>query len=308
MFDVEKIREEFPILKRKINNKKLIYFDNAASTQKPKAVIEKIKEIYENYYANIHRGIHTLSQELSDEYENAREIVANFVNSIFEEIIFTRNTTESINLIAYSYALKNLNKNDEIIISVMEHHSNILPWQFVSKKIGCKLTYVGLNKDYKINVEEFKEKINRNTKIVSITHISNVLGSINDIEEIIKISHENEAIVIIDAAQSAPHTKIDVKKLDADFLVFSSHKMLGPTGIGILYGKKDILEEMEPFLFGGDMIKDVDFYSAIWNDLPWKFEAGTPNIVDAIAFAEAVKFLENIGMENIEKYLSELTR
>ncbi|MEM5806321.1 MAG: SufS family cysteine desulfurase [Candidatus Aenigmatarchaeota archaeon] len=308
MFDVEKIREEFPILKRKINNKKLIYFDNAASTQKPKAVIEKIKEIYENYYANIHRGIHTLSQELSEEYENAREIVANFVNSNFEEIIFTRNTTESINLIAYSYALKNLNKNDEIIISVMEHHSNILPWQFVSKKIGCKLTYVGLNKDYKINVEEFKEKINRNTKIVSITHISNVLGSINDIEEIIKISHENEAIVIIDAAQSAPHTKIDVKKLDADFLVFSSHKMLGPTGIGILYGKKDILEEMEPFLFGGDMIKDVDFYSAIWNDLPWKFEAGTPNIVDAIAFAEAVKFLENIGMENIEKYLSELTR
>ncbi|MEM5821092.1 MAG: cysteine desulfurase [Candidatus Aenigmatarchaeota archaeon] len=308
MFDVNKIREEFPILKRKINGKQLIYFDNAASTQKPRCVIEKIKEIYEKYYANIHRGIHTLSQEASEEYENAHKVVADFINAKFEEIIFTRNTTESINLIAYSYALNNLTKDDEILISVMEHHSNILPWQFVAKKIGCKLTYVGLNKDYEIDLEDFKEKISKKTKIVAITHVSNVLGSENDIEEIIKIAHENNSIVLIDVAQSISHKKIDVKKLDADFIVFSSHKMLGPSGIGVLYGKKDLLEEMPPFLYGGDMIKDVDFYSAEWNDLPWKFEAGTPNIVDGIAFAEAIKFLEKIGMENIEKHLKDLTK
>ncbi|MEM5828564.1 MAG: cysteine desulfurase [Candidatus Aenigmatarchaeota archaeon] len=307
MFDVNKIREEFPILQRKVNGKQLIYFDNAASTQKPKCVIEKIKEVYENFYANVHRGIHTLSQEASEEYENAHKIVADFINAKFEEIIFTRNTTESINLVAYSYALNNLSKNDEILISVMEHHSNILPWQFVAKKIGCKLKYVSLNKDYEIDLEDFKEKISKNTKIIAVTHVSNVLGSENYIEEIIKISHENDSIVLIDVAQSIPHKKIDVKKLDADFIVFSSHKMLGPSGIGVLYGKKDLLEEMPPFLYGGDMIKDVDFYSAEWNDLPWKFEAGTPNIADGIAFAEAIKFLERIGMENIEKYLKELT-
>ena len=308
MFDVYKLREEFPILKRKINGKNLIYFDNAASTQKPRRVIEKIKEVYENFYANVHRGIHTLSQEASEEYENAHKIVADFINADFEEVIFTRNTTESINLVAYSYALNNLKKDDEILISVMEHHSNLVPWQFVSKKVGCKLKYVGLNENFEVDLEDLKEKISPKTKIVSITHISNVLGSINDIKEIIKIAHENEAIVIIDAAQSAPHLKLDVKKLDVDFLAFSSHKMLGPTGIGVLYGKKEILEEMEPFIFGGDMISDVDFYSAIWNKLPWKFEAGTPNIADAIGFAEAIKFLEELKMENVEKYLNELTK
>jgi len=308
MFDVYKLREEFPILKRKINGKNLIYFDNAASTQKPKRVIEKIKEVYENFYANVHRGIHTLSQEASEEYENAHKIVADFINADFEEVIFTRNTTESINLVAYSYALNNLKKDDEILISVMEHHSNLVPWQFVSKKVGCKLKYVSLNENFEVDIEDLKEKISPRTKIVSITHISNVLGSINDIKEIIKIAHENEAIVIIDAAQSAPHLKLDVKKLDVDFLAFSSHKMLGPTGIGVLYGKKEILEEMEPFIFGGDMISDVDFYSAIWNKLPWKFEAGTPNIADAIGFAEAIKFLEELKMENVEKYLNELTK
>ncbi|MEM0481084.1 MAG: SufS family cysteine desulfurase [Candidatus Aenigmatarchaeota archaeon] len=306
--NIEKIREEFPILKRTINGKKLIYFDSAASTQKPRVVIEKIKEVYENFYANVHRGIHTLSQEASEEYEKAHKIVADFINAKFEEIIFTRNTTESINLIAYSYALNNLKKEDEIIISVMEHHSNILPWQFVAKKVGCKLKYVGIDKNYEIDLEDLKDKITNKTKIVAFTHISNVLGSINNIKEIIKIAHENEAIAIMDAAQSAPHIKLDVKKLDVDFLAFSSHKMLGPSGIGVLYGKKEILESMEPFLFGGDMIKDVDFYSAIWNNLPWKFEAGTPNIVDGIAFGEAIKFLEKIGMEKIEKYLNELTK
>lgn len=201
-----------------------------------------------------------------------------------------------------------MKKDDEILISVMEHHSNLVPWQFVSKKVGCKLKYVGLNENFEVDLKDFKEKISSKTKIVSITHISNVLGSINNIKEIIKIAHENEAIVIIDAAQSAPHLKLDVKDLDVDFLAFSSHKMLGPTGIGVLYGKREILEEMEPFIFGGDMISDVDFYSAIWNKLPWKFEAGTPNIADAIGFAEAIKFLEELKMENVEKYLNELTK
>jgi len=308
MFDVEKIREEFPILKRKINGKKLIYFDNAATTQKPKRVIEKIKEVYENFYANVHRGIHTLSQEASEEYEKSHETVARFINSEFEEVIFTRNATESINLVAYSYAMNNLSKDDEILISVMEHHSNLVPWQIVSKKIGCKLNYVSLDKNYEIDLEELKEKISKKTKIVAVTHISNVLGSINNVKEIIKIAHENNSIVLLDAAQSAPHLKLNVKELDVDFLAFSSHKLLGPSGIGVLYGKKEILEKMEPFIFGGDMISDVDFYSATWNKLPWKFEAGTPNIANGIAFAEAIKFLEEIGVKNIENYLNKLTK
>ena len=308
MLDPYKIREDFPILKRKIRGKDLIYFDNAATTQKPRQVIEKIKEIYENFYANIHRGIHTLSQEASELYEEAHKIVADFINAKFEEIIFTRNTTESVNLIAYSYGLNNLKKGDEILLTVMEHHSNIVPWQMVSKKTGAKLVYVKLKEDYTLDLDDFEKKINDKTKIVAITHISNVLGTINPVEEIIKIAHDYGSIIVLDAAQSAPHLPIDVKKLDVDFLAFSSHKMLGPTGIGVLYGKKELLESMEPFLFGGDMIKDVDFYDTTWNDLPWKFEAGTSNIVDGIAFSEAIKYLNNIGMENVEKYLKELTK
>jgi len=308
MLDPYKIREDFPILKRKIRGKDLIYFDNAATTQKPRQVIEKIKEIYGNFYANIHRGIHTLSQEASELYEEAHKIVADFINAKFEEIIFTRNTTESVNLIAYSYGLNNLKKGDEILLTVMEHHSNIVPWQMVSKKTGAKLVYVKLKEDYTLDLDDFEKKINDKTKIVAITHISNVLGTINPVEEIIKIAHDYGSIIVLDAAQSAPHLPIDVKKLDVDFLAFSSHKMLGPTGIGVLYGKKELLESMEPFLFGGDMIKDVDFYDTTWNDLPWKFEAGTSNIVDGIAFSEAIKYLNNIGMENVEKYLKELTK
>jgi len=302
MFDVYKIREDFPILKRKIRGKPLIYFDNAATSQKPKQVIEKIKEIYENYYANIHRGIHTLSQEASELYEDAHKDVARFINARdWREIIFTRNTTESINLIAYSYGLNNLKKDDKVVITIMEHHSNIVPWQFVSRKTGAKLEYVFLE-NYRLNLNELEKKIDDKTKIVAVTHASNVLGTINPIKEIIKIAHERGAIVVIDGAQSVPHMKIDVKKLDVDFLAFSSHKMLGPTGIGVLYGKEEILEKMEPFLYGGDMIKDVDMYNAIWNELPWKFEAGTSNIVDGIAFSEAIRYLEKIGMENVEKY------
>ncbi|MEM0379607.1 MAG: cysteine desulfurase [Nanopusillaceae archaeon] len=309
MLNVEKIREDFPILNREINGKRLIYFDNAASSQKPIQVINKIKEVYENFYANIHRGIHTLSQEASEMYENSHRDVARFIKAKdWREIIFTRNATESINLIAYSYGLNNLKKEEKIVLTIMEHHSNIVPWQFLSKKTGAKMEYIYINKDYELTLEDLDKKIDNKTKIVAITQMSNVLGTINPIKEIINLAHEKGAIVLVDGAQSVPHMEIDVKKYDIDFLVFSSHKMLGPSGIGILYGKYEILESMEPFLFGGDMIKDVDLYDSSWNEIPWKFEAGTPNIVDGIAFSEAIKYLEKIGIKNIENYEKKLIK
>ncbi|MEM4571139.1 MAG: cysteine desulfurase [Nanopusillaceae archaeon] len=309
MLNVEKIREDFPILNREINGKRLIYFDNAASSQKPIQVINKIKEVYENFYANIHRGIHTLSQEASEMYENSHRDVARFIKAKdWREIIFTRNATESINLIAYSYGLNNLKKEEKIVLTIMEHHSNIVPWQFLSKKTGAKMEYIYINKDYELTLEDLDKKIDNKTKIVAITQMSNVLGTINPIKEIINLAHEKGAIVLVDGAQSVPHMEIDVKKYDIDFLVFSSHKMLGPSGIGILYGKYEILERMEPFLFGGDMIKDVDLYDSSWNEIPWKFEAGTPNIVDGIAFSEAIKYLEKIGIKNIENYEKKLIK
>lgn len=306
--DVKKIRRDFPILNRKLNGKDLIYFDNAATTQKPISVINKFVEVYTNYYANIHRGIHTLSIEASEEYEKAHKLVADFINARFEEIIFTRNTTESLNLIAYSYGLNKIKKDDEIIISKMEHHANIIPWQIVSKKTGAKLKFVDIDSNYKLDMNDLEKKITDKTKIVSITHASNVLGTINDIKEISRIAHEKGAIFIVDGAQSVPHIKMDVKKYDIDFLAFSAHKMLGPDGIGVLYGKEEILNEMDPFLTGGDMIQDVDFDKAIWNKLPWKFEAGTPNIVGGIAFGEAINYLNKIGMNEIEKYEKELIK
>ena len=305
MINPKEIRKDFPIFE---NNPNLIYFDNTATTQKPKQVIEKIKEVYEKYYANIHRGVYKISEISSEEYENSHKLVADFIKcKEWREIIFTRNTTESINLVAYSYGLNNINKDDKILISHMEHSSNLLPWRFVCKKTGAKLEYINV-KDYRLDLNDFERKIDEKTKIVSITHVSNVLGTINPIEEIIKIAHEKGALVLIDAAQSSGHLPIDVKKLDVDFLVFSSHKMLGPSGIGILYGKEELLENMEPFLWGGDMIKDIDFDKEYLNDLPWKFEAGTPNIADGIAFGEAIKYLNKLGMENIEKYEQELTK
>jgi cysteine desulfurase/selenocysteine lyase len=300
MLDAKKIRDDFPILK---NNPNLIYFDNSASTQKPKQVIEKIKEVYEKYYANIHRGVYGLSVKSSELYEDSHKEVANFINAKdWREIVFTKNTTEAINLIAYSFALNNLRKGDKIVLSIMEHHSNLVPWQFVSKKTGATLEYIGLTKDYRLDLNDAEKKIDEKTKIVAITNMSNVLGTINEVEEIIKIAHEKGAIVVVDGAQSVPHMKTDVRKIDADFLAFSAHKMLGPSGIGVLYGKKELLEKMDPFLYGGDMISDVDFNEAYWNELPWKFEAGTPNICDGIAFMEAIKYLKNLGMENVETY------
>ena len=305
MINPKEIRKDFPIFE---NNPNLIYFDNTATTQKPRQVIEKIKEVYEKYYANIHRGVYKISEISSEEYENSHKLVADFIKSKdWREIIFTRNTTESINLVAYSYGLNNIKKDDKILISYMEHSSNLLPWRFVCRKTGAKLEYINV-KDYRLDLNDFERKIDEKTKIVSITHVSNVLGTINPIDEIIKIAHEKGALVLVDAAQSSGHLPIDVKRLDVDFLVFSSHKMLGPSGIGVLYGKEELLENMEPFLWGGDMIKDIDFDKEYLNDLPWKFEAGTPNIVDGIAFGEAIKYLNKLGMENIEKYEQELTK
>jgi len=305
MINPKEIRKDFPIFE---NNPNLIYFDNTATTQKPRQVIEKIKEVYEKYYANIHRGVYKISEISSEEYENSHKLVADFIKSKdWREIIFTRNTTESINLVAYSYGLNNIKKDDKILISYMEHSSNLLPWRFVCRKTGAKLEYINV-KDYRLDLNDFERKIDEKTKIVSITHVSNVLGTINPIDEIIKIAHEKGALVLVDAAQSSGHLPIDVKRLDVDFLVFSSHKMLGPSGIGVLYGKEELLENMEPFLWGGDMIKDIDFDKEYLNDLPWKFEAGTPNIADGIAFGEAIKYLNKLGMENIEKYEQELTK
>ncbi len=300
------IKKDFPIFE---NNPNLIYFDNTATTQKPKQVIDKIREVYEKYYANIHRGVYKISEISSEEYENSHKLVADFIKAkSWREIVFTRNTTEAINLVAYSYGLNNIGKDDKIVISYMEHSSNILPWRFLSRKTGAKLEYVNITKDYRLDINDLEKKIDDKTKIVAITHVSNVLGTINPIEDIIKIAHEKGAIVLVDAAQSSGHLSLNVKKLDVDFLTFSSHKMLGPTGIGVLYGKEELLENMEPFLWGGDMIKDIDYDKEYLNELPWKFEAGTPNIADGIAFGEAIKYLNKLGMDNIEKYELELTK
>ena len=303
--DVKKIRLDFPVLKRKVNGKPLVYLDNAATTQKPKQVIDKLSDYYNNYNANVHRGIHALSEEATAEYENAREKIAKFIGAQSNEIVFTKNTTESLNILAYS-ALRTLKPGDEVVLSVMEHHSNIVPWQMLREK-GVKLKFVDINKDGTLK-DELKNLVTRKTKIVSITHSSNVLGTINPVKEIGKIAHENGAILIVDGAQSVPHMPVDIKNLDCDFLAFSSHKMLGPTGIGVLYGQHDAFKNISPFLRGGDMIKEVHLQDTKWNDMPWRFEAGTPNIADVIGFGAAIDYLQKIGMGNIRKHEIEITK
>jgi len=314
MLDPYKIREDFPILKRKINNHPLIYFDNAATTQKPKQVIESITEFYENHNANVHRAIHTLSQESSELYENAHEEVAKFINAEgMEEIIFVRGTTEAINLVAYAWGLHNLKREDEVLVTLMEHHSNIVPWEMLSKIKGFQVKYAEVNNDGTLNYESFENAISDKTKIVCLAHVSNVTGVITDVKRVAKIAHEYGALVLVDAAQSVPHLPVDVKDLDIDFLAFSGHKMLGPTGIGALYGKRGILEEMKPFHGGGSMIKEVTFNtitrhcSISLNDLPWKFEGGTPNICGGIGLMAAVRYLNDIGMENVKEHEGILT-
>jgi cysteine desulfurase / selenocysteine lyase len=307
--DPYKIRNDFPILHRNINGKPLVYFDNAATTQKPKQVIECLKNYYQNTNSNIHRGVHTLSYESTVEYENAHKKVAELIGSgNWQEIIFTRNATESLNLIAYSWGLNNLDKGDEVLISIMEHHSNIVPWQMIARTKGINLRFIDVNDDGFLDLEDFYKKLNEKTKVVSLIHASNVLGVINPIDDISKKVKEYGALFIVDAAQSIPHLEIDVKKLGCDFLVASGHKMLGPTGIGFLYGRREILEDMQPFMYGGDMISTVSKESSTWNELPWKFEAGTPNIADAIALSCSIDYLREIGFFYISKHEQELLK
>src|SRR3989338_4019617 len=305
-FNVEKIRKDFPILARTVNNKPLIYFDNSATTQKPKIVIETLNKFFETHNANIHRGIHKLAEESTLLYEEAHKKVSDFINAEFEEVIFTKNTTESLNLLAYSL-FNNLKENDEIIVSQMEHHSNFVPWQQLAKSKNFKLNFVKIDKEGNLDLDHLKQLLNKKTKIVSLVHISNVLGTINPVKEIAKIVHENNSLLIVDAAQSVPHMKIDVKDLDVDFLAFSGHKIYGPTGIGVLYGKKHLLKNMAPFLYGGDMIREVTFEYTNFNQLPWKFEAGTPQIAEAVALGSAIDYLNEIGPERIEEYEKYLT-
>ena len=302
------LRNDFPIFKKKINGKELVYLDNASTTQKPYSVINSITDFYSNYNSNIHRAVYQLAEEATTLYEQSREKIANFINVRPEEIVFTRNTTESINLIAHSWARTNLKKDDGIAISELEHHSNIVPWQILSQEIGTRLEYVGIDENGFLDVEHLIELISsKKVRLVSLSHMSNVLGTIVPIERIIKIAHENDIPVLVDGAQSVPHMPVDVKNMDCDFLVFSAHKMLGPTGVGVLYAKKELLEKMRPFMGGGDMIKEVFKFHTNYNEVPYKFEAGTPNIADVVGFGAAIDYLEKIGMENIRKHEIDLT-
>ena len=305
MIDVEKIRKDFPILDQIVNDEPLVYLDNAATTQKPKAVLEAVNRYYQEDNANVHRGVHTLAERATASYEGARETVRRFINaSSTKEVLFTRGTTTGLNWIG-RFAEEILEEGDEVLISIMEHHSNILPWQEACRKTGAKLVYAYL-KDGGLDLEDFRKKLTDRTKFVSITHASNVLGVINPIQELAQLAHEKGAIMVVDGAQSIPHMKIDVQKLDADFFVFSGHKMAGPTGIGVLYGKEHYLNQMSPVEFGGEMIDFVYEQSATWKELPWKFEAGTPNMAGAIGLAAAIDYLEAIGMDAIEHHEQDL--
>lgn len=298
--DVNKIREDFPILKRKINGKRAVYLDSTATSQKPRAVINAIVNYYENFNANVHRGIYRLSEEATDLYEKSRENIGRFIGARSDSIVFVRNTTEALNLISYSYG-RFLNEGDEILTTIMEHHSNIVPWQFLGRK-GVKLVFTDINEDGTLNIDDFINKIGKRTKIVTVTHVSNVLGTINDVRELSKIAHDHGAIFIVDGAQSVPHMPVDVEKIGADFLAFSGHKMLGPMGIGVLYGKRDLLESMDPFMGGGEMISEVHTYGSTWADVPLKFEAGTPNVEGAVGLSAAVDYLRSIGMEEVRNH------
>ena len=299
----EEIKKDFPILE----NSNLTYLDSGATTQKPKQVIDKIEEFYNKYNANPHRGAYSLSVEATNEYESARVKIAKFINaSKPEEVIFSKNATESLNLIAYSYGLENLKKDDEVVISIMEHHSNLVPWQKMTKAKNAKLKYMYVNDNYEIPDEEIETKITKNTKIVGITYVSNVLGTINPVKKVIKQAHKMGAVVVVDASQSIPHMKLDVQELNADFVVFSGHKMLAPLGIGVLYGKKSILDKMTPFLMGGDMIEYVYEQETTFASLPNKFEAGTQNVEGVIGLAAAIDYIEKIGYEKIQEIEKEV--
>ncbi|HWQ82556.1 MAG TPA: cysteine desulfurase [Ignavibacteria bacterium] len=307
MFEAEKIRKDFPILDVQVNGKRLVYLDNAATTQKPKQVIDALVKYYSEENSNVHRGVHFLSDKATTLYENSRKTIAEFINAGKpEELIFVRGTTEAINLVASSYGEVSVGKGDEIIVSHLEHHSNIVPWQILCERKGASLKVIPVNDSGELDIEEYRKLLSSKTKIVAVNHISNSLGTVNPVREIIRQAHDAGAVVLIDGAQAVQHTNVDIRGLDADFYAFSGHKMYGPTGIGILYGKEKLLDSMPPYQGGGDMIKNVSFEKTTYNELPYKFEAGTPDISGAIVMTEAVKYINEIGIENIAGHEREL--
>lgn len=309
MLDIKHIREAFPILSRQVHGKPLVYLDNAATTQKPRQVIDALTKYYSHYNANIHRGIHALAEEATSAYEAVREQTCRFIHApSARNIVFTRNTTESINILANSWGRSSLHPGDEILLSEMEHHSNLVPWQLIAKETKATLSFLSVSDEGTLSLKDLEAKLSPRTKVVALTHMSNVLGTINPVAEIVRAAHGRKIPVFIDAAQSVPHMPLDVQKLGCDALCFSAHKMLGPTGVGVLFASEELLESMDPFLGGGEMIQDVTLTSSTWNEIPWKFEAGTPNIADVIAFGQALAFLEQVGMENIRQHEKQLTQ
>jgi len=307
IFDVYKIRKDFPILHREINGKPLVYFDNAATSQKPQSVINAISDYYRNYNANIHRGVYSISVEASNAYDDAKEKIKDFINADqAREIIFTRGTTEAINLVAYSYGRQNIGEGDEIIISAMEHHANIVPWQVLCEETKAKLKVIPITDSGEIIIDEYKKQLTGKVKLVALCHISNTLGTINPVKEMIKLAHEKNIPVLIDGAQAVHHTKVDVRDLDCEFYTFSSHKMYGPMGIGVLYSKAEYLEAMPPYQTGGDMISSVSFEKTIYNEIPMKFEAGTPNVEGAVGLTAAIDYIQSLGFDAIHEHETEL--
>jgi cysteine desulfurase/selenocysteine lyase len=308
MFDVEVVRQDFPILNQTVNDKLVTYLDSGASSQKPTAVIEAMNTYYREYNANVHRGIYYFSEKASAVYENARKKVGRFINArSWREVIFTRNTTESINLVAFTWGMANLGQGDIILTSEMEHHANLVPWQQLAQRTGATVQYIPITDQGYLNMAAFEQMLSPAVKLVAVTQMSNVLGTIPPVKEIIKKAHAVGALVLLDGAQAVPHMPVDVQALECDFLAFSSHKMLGPTGMGILWGRQEILKEMPPFMTGGDMIKTVTLEGSTWNELPWKFEAGTPAIAEAVGLGQAVDYLTSLGMENVRQHEIELT-
>lgn len=310
MFDVEKVRKDFPILNRQVHDKPMIYLDSAATSQKPLAVIDATSTFYSDHNANVHRGIYVLSEEATAAYEGAREKVRAFINAqSVEEIINTRNATESLNLVRFTWGRQFIGKGDVIVVSEMEHHSNMVPWQLLAKEVGAELLYIPINIETgRLDQDAYKKLLERKPKLVGIVHMSNAMGTLNPVKEMTKLAHDAGAIVIVDGCQSTPHMPVDLQDMDADFFAFSGHKMLGPTGVGVLYGKKKVLEQTQPFLGGGDMIKEVTKEGASWNDLPYKFEAGTPNVAGSVGLGAAIDYLNAVGMANIWEHEQEMAK
>ena len=303
MYDVDKVRRDFPILERRIGDKKLVYLDNAATSQKPRRVIQSLTEYYEDHNANIHRGVHRLAEEATAAYEEARRKMARFLGaSEVRGLIFTRGTTESINLVAYAWGRKFLREGDEVVLTEAEHHSNLVPWQLAARATGASLRFIPILDDGTLDMQEARRLIGARTKLVGCIHASNVLATINPVERLAELAHENDALMLVDGAQSAPHLPVDVEELGCDFFACSGHKMLGPTGVGVLWGRPEILEEMDPFLGGGEMIREVHLDNSTWNDLPYKFEAGTMNVAQAVGLGAATDYLDELGMQNVREH------